>query len=147
MSALRLLKAVRCLWNSTKKNNSFWFKMEMNLMCQNKFVVFRLIHKHMGNRKRVLMWSSYLEAPCTLCHLPLFQCCTSTFPLNLKLCNNCKEDHIITEQVISRYVPYYIVLNMRNNVRYCFLSDNNNHKIRSYYRPAVLRYLHYINVF
>lgn len=145
MSAVRLVKSSKQLYYQKKKDNNFWLNIEFQMLYQNRYSVYRLVHKHMGVRRRVLAWTSYLEAPCTLCRHNLFLTCTNTFPLNLKLCNNCKSDHIMTEDVIKRYLPFYVLLNIRRNVRYCFLTNDNNVRTRSYYRPAVLRYLHQVN--
>jgi len=147
VSSVRLVRAIKYFYVSKKTDFNFWTQLEARMPHFNKYNMYKIINKHMGVRRRILSWTSYFDAPCSLCHLPLFQTCTDTFPLRLKLCNNCRQDHIITEEVISRYLPFYVILNVRQNVNYCFLMNNNNRKVRSYYRPAVLRYLQNANFF
>ena len=147
MSSIRLLKASKTLWYMFKYESLFWISMEADLLFQSKYMAFKFVNKHLGCRRRVLKWATYLESQCTLCNLPMFQICSGTFPINMKLCNNCQSDHLITERVISRYVPYYVILDMRKKVKYCWLFNDNSRKMAYFYRPHVIHYLQSINFF
>lgn len=147
MSSLRLVRASKSLWIKYKYESLFWISLEADLLFQGKYMAFRAVNKHLGCRRRVLKWSTYLESPCSRCDCPLFHICTGTFPINLKLCNNCQSANLITEEAIARYIPYYLVLEVRRRVKYCWIVNIYNRRVMAFYRPHVLAYLGVINFF
>ena len=147
MSSSRLVRASKSLWFKYKYESLFWISLEADLLFQGKYMAFRSVNKHLGCRRRVLKWSTYLESPCSKCDCSLFHICTGTFPINLKLCNNCQSAHLMTEEAISRYIPYYLVLEVRRRVKYCWIVNIYNRRVMAFYRPHVLAYLELINFF
>jgi hypothetical protein len=149
LASARLIRASKALWNKYKYETLFWVALETDLLFVSKYIAFRAMNKHLGCRRRILKWTSYLDNPCSHCKCDMFLMCPPTFPIHVKLCNNCLSTQLITEDSFNRFVPYYIVLEMRHKLKHCWITPNQNttRRVCAYYKPHVLAHWQFISFF
>jgi hypothetical protein len=138
LASIRLLRSSRQLWLAYGSDKNYWRRMEALLPHQSRYHVFKLIHEHLGIRRRVMAWASYCDSRCSKCGLVLFGICTGTFAVQMKLCYKCKCEALVSERELMLYAPYALNLVQQHKLRWCWVPYAPNDPVRHWERQEVL---------
>jgi hypothetical protein len=134
-ATVRLILAKRRFYYEKKGDIQFWSILEAGLPHQNQYRAYKALNKHMGITRRVIAWTLYCDANCSLCRNILFGQATGTFALKIKLCHSCKSRELVSEFFLQKNLPAVIPI-IPARLKFCWLPHGINNLPMKHYRKS-----------
>ena len=140
-ASVRLMRAVRDLYVSTRSDADLWARLEASMRGHAVYSVFCRYIGHLGVRRRILLFAGFCDAPCFGCRADLFGICCNTFATGKKYCSGCKNLFMVSEGQLSRSIPISWIAVMRTQLRHSWMPASAHQKQRYFLRADVDNFL------